>query len=441
MAMGQLDWGLVSALLELTPNKVMAVDVDASFLVDEGAIGAFNFVHLHITETGKVPARVVVEERFPVLRSPDEARDQVAVEWVVRELRKRKTFSLIQRGLSDAVGELKAQSSESALEVIDRMIRDVEAVRQKVKIHDIQQIGPQLIQLYEDIKSGKMGVEFPWRSVNMMTRGMWPETVTFFAARPGTGKTFVVIILSRFAHLNGGRVLIVSPEMNSLEMGERFFSIEAGVAYSDVISGELGQVADADGVSAEQRYVTAIQSQIGPGPGPWIVDDEERLTAPALEATIAALQPELLAVDAAYLLRIGKGSRYERIIEIVEWLRYVSKKFHLAVVATSQLTKEAEKKGMVGQLTVALTDTINWDAHNLFALKQTPEMREDKKLAIHPLKVRRLARAYGKNSIDVHWDMQRMCFDEVEERDEFKDGGSTDEYARKGSRGDDDMPF
>lgn len=441
MAMGQLDWGLVSSLLELTPNKVMAVDVDASFLVDEAALGAFNFIHLHITETGKVPARAVVAERFPALQTPDAARDQVAVEWVVRELRKRKTFALVQRGLSDAVGELKVQSPEAALEVVDRMIRDVEAVRQKIKVHDIQQIGDKLIQLYEDIKSGKMGVEFPWRSLNLMTRGMWPETVTFFAARPGTGKTFVVIICARHGHLNGHRVLIVSPEMNSLEMGERFFAIEGGVAYSDVISGSLGQVAGPDGISAEQRYVTAINSQIGPGPGPWIVDDEDRLTAPALEATIAALQPDLLAVDAAYLLRIGKGSRYERIIEIVEWLRYVAKKFHMAVAATSQLTKEAEKKGVVGQLTVALTDTINWDAHNLFALKQTPEMREDNKLAIHPVKVRRLARAYGKNAVDINWDMERMDFDEVEERDEFKDGGSSDPYAKKGSRGDDDMPF
>jgi len=438
--MGNLDWGLVSALLELTPDKATALDVDASFLVDDGAIGAYHFINVHIAETGKMPARAVVEERFPTLRTPDAVRDQIAVEWAVSELRKRKTFSVVQQGLAAAAGELRGGTPEGALEVVDRMIRDVEAVRQRVKVHDLQRIGPQLMKLYEDVKSGKMGIEFPWRSINMMTRGMWPETVTFFAARPGTGKTFVVVILARHAHLLGHRVLIISPEMNSLEMGERFFSIEAGVSYSDVISGSLGQVAATDGMSAEQRYATALESAIGPGPGPYIVDDEDRLTAHGLEATIAAIQPHILLVDAAYLLRIGKGSRYERIIEVVEWLRHVAKKFHLPVVATSQLTKEAEKKGIVGQLTVALTDTINWDAHNLFALKQTPEMREDGQLSIHPVKVRRLAKAYGKNSVDVHWDMERMYFDEVEERDEFRDGGASEDYARKGA-GDDDMPF
>lgn len=435
--MGQLDWGFVSSLLELTPEKAMSVSVDGSFLVDEGARQAYDFVRSHITQTGKVPSRALMQTKFPTLGDENEARDSLAIEWVSEELRKRKVYSVVHRGLMDATAELKGGSPAAVLSVVDEMVQNVHAVSQHVTVHDLQRIGAQLQGLYDEIKAGRMGIEFPWRSLNLMTRGMWPETVTFFAARPGTGKTFLAIIVARQAHLDGHKVLIISPEMNALEVGERFFSIEAGVPYSDVISGRLSQIRDVDGLSAEERYEKALTARIGPQGGPYIVDDEDRLTEGALEATIAAIQPDLVVVDAAYLLRIGKGSRYERIITVVEWLRHASKQFHVPVLATSQLTKEAEKKGAIGQITVALTDTINWDAHNLFALKQTQEMREDGKLSIHPVKVRRLAKAFGRSEITVNWDMDRMDFEEVEDGGEHKDAG----YKANEFGAADDMPF
>jgi len=75
-----------------------------------------------------------------------------------------------------------------------------------------------------------------------------------------------------------------------------------------------------------------------------------------------------------------------------------------------------------------MTDTINWDAHNLFALKQTPEMRDDGKLSIIPIKVRRMAKLWGKAEINVMWDLERMRFDEIDTTDgkEFRDEGFED---------------
>jgi len=416
--MGSLDWGFVSSLLSLKPSEIDKLGVDESLLVDVEAISTLRFVDTYIHETGKVPTVTLVQEKFPSFVH----EESMHVEWIVKELRGRKRFNILADGLKVAVSDLRDGNVNDVMETLERMQRNVLAVQESLHVHDLQKMGTQLRQLYEDIKAGKMGIEFPWKSMNMMTRGMWPETVTFFAARPGVGKTFLAIIISRFIHQNGYRPLIISPEMNAMELGERYFGVEAAVSYSDVISGSLSAIKGEDGLSAEERYFEALDG--GTGTGPFILDDEDHLTPAAMEAAIALIQPDLLAVDAAYLLKVGKGSRYERIIDVVEWLRHVSKKYHIPVLATSQLTKDAEKKGAIGQLTVALTDTINWDAHNLFAMKQTPEMREDGKLDIIPIKVRRMARMHGKSEISIRWDMERMIFDEVEdERGEFKDEG------------------
>jgi hypothetical protein len=428
--MGSLDWGFVSSALSLKPAEIDQLGVDETYLVDKEAVGCFRFIQTYLHETGSIPDPSIVKEKYPSFVFDD----AVHPKWVAKELRERKLFNIVADGLRVAASDLREGTPLDVLETLERIRRNAEAVNQQVSVHDLQKMGESLKQFYEDIKGGRRGIEFPWESINLLTRGMWPETVTFFAARPGTGKTFLAIIIARYAHMMSKRPLIVSPEMNAMELGERFFAIEAGVSYSDVISGSLSQVKGEDGRSAEDLY---FESMKGTGSGPFIIDDEERLTPEAMEATISALEPDLLAVDAAYLLKIGKGSRYERIIDVVEWLRHVAKKFHIPVLATSQLTKEAEKKGAIGQLSVALTDTINWDAHNLFALKQTPEMREDGRLSIVPIKVRRMAKMHGKSEIDIHWDMDRMDFDEIEDdKGEFKDEGYK-EFAGAS----DSMPF
>lgn len=418
--MGSLDWGFVSSVLSLPPSEIDKLGANESLLVDPEAVATLRFIHTYIHETGKVPTLPLVQEKFPSF-VPD---DSMHVEWVVKELRERKRFNILADGLKIAASDLRTGNINDVIETLDRIQRDALAVEERVPVHDLQKMGSKLRQFYDDIKAGRMGIEFPWKSMNLLTRGMWPETVTFFTARPSVGKTFLAIIIARHAHQNGHRVLVLSPEMSAMEMGERFFSIEASVSYSDVISGSLSAIAGEDGVSAEQRYFSTLEEGVG-GQGPFIMDDEERLTPTVMEAAIGAIQPDLIAVDAAYLLKIGKGSRYDRIIDVVEWLRHASKKFHVPVVATSQLSREAEKKGVgVGMATVAMTDIIGWDAHNLFAMKQTPEMRDDGRLDIMPIKVRRMAKMYGKSEISIHWDMERMMFDEVEnERGEFKDEG------------------
>jgi hypothetical protein len=422
--MGSLDWGYVSLVLS-RPNDVRAVELDDSFLMDPVARSAIDLVRLYQHETGKVPPVEFVQGKFPSL----EFDPSIEPKWIAKELRQRKVFSILQGGLLRAGNELQAGFQNDVLDTLERVVNDVRAAQVGLNVRDLQQLGPQLRQFYEDVKQGKFGIEMPWPTLNQMTRGLWPETLTFFLGRPAVGKTFLSILVARHAHLMGKRVLIISPEMNAMEVGERFFAVEAKVSYSDVVSGSLSQLPGEDGRSAEEKYFEALESRTGDHGGPYILDEEDQLTDSALETMVAKIGPDIVAIDAAYLLPIGKGNRYERIISIVGWMRHLSKVFHVPVVASSQLNKEAEKKGQGASMgSTAMSDTINWDAHNLFGLEQTPEMRDDGRLSIIPMKVRRRARMYAKAKIDIHWDMDRMNFDEIDtsEGKEFKDEGFED---------------
>jgi replicative DNA helicase len=49
-------------------------------------------------------------------------------------------------------------------------------------------MGPQVLEMYDRVAHGYTGVPLPWPTINAMTSGMWPKTMTMFVARPGVGK-------------------------------------------------------------------------------------------------------------------------------------------------------------------------------------------------------------------------------------------------------------
>ena len=76
-----------------------------------------------------------------------------------------------------------------------------------------------------------------------------------------------------------------------------------------------------------------------------------------------------------------------------------------------------------------MSDQLLWDAHGLFIMEQSKAMKDDKRMRFHVGKVRR--GVWDGNPVDVHWDFDKMSFEEIEvlgsgsrfdeedERDEF----------------------
>ncbi len=253
-------------------------------------------------------------------------------------------------------------------------------------------------------------------SMNEMTMGLWPGTLTFFAARPGVGKTFCVIIVGLHAWMNGYRMLLVSPEMSALEIAERAFAIKTRTSYRDVVSGALGEF-------AEQRFFEGVMTMKGMD-GFYIMDSDEQMTPAAIEDAIDVVKPDLVGIDSAYMLRTAPGNRYERMVATVDWLRGMAKRKDVPVIALSQFRKLDGKKQGGSLDDFAMTDTIAWDAHNLFGLHQDEDMLADRVMEFKAIKARRQA---FQRDVKVNWDFETMNFEEIGvESDGFTDHGFED---------------
>lgn len=331
-----------------------------------------------------------------------------------KAVRRRIIYSaqqIVADGFADHDGDRAV--TEQAFEQLGRAMSDLARQRMPASLPDL---GDEVLAIYDKIAHGYSGIPLPWPTLNAMTSGMWPKTLTMFVARPGVGKSFVSVIAGRHAWLEGHRVLIVSPEMSKEEIAERFFAIHADVSYLHMVRGTMSDY--------EMPKIQGVVREAKGKPGLYIMDADDDLTLRGIEAAVRACRPDLLAIDSLYSLRV-KGERRDKLLLALEWFIATIKQFRIAGVGFIQLNRAAEvsekKGGGIRLGTIALADEAGQDAHTVFALEQDKDMRDDKRMRIKPLKLRRGSYGAHSNGVEVWWDFDAMRYSELPPEEDAAD--------------------
>lgn len=315
---------------------------------------------------------------------------------------RRRLIRAAQRVIQEAAGG--GAGMDAVLGTMDDAQRGLARAR---GAHSLLALGDDVLARLDAAAAGTRGIPLPWPTLDNMLMGLWPGTITLFVGRPGTGKSNIATIISRHAWKAGHPVLVVSPEMEKEEIAERFFALEAGVSYSDMVRGTVP--------SSVRPGLEGAVDRLRRERGLWIVDGHDDLTPRGLTAAIQACKPSLVAVDSLYDLHI-QGDGHDRVLGALRWMKRVRRDHRVAFVGFSQQNRDAElsaRKGGGARLgTIGKADELAQDAHNVFALEQDKDMRADHLMRIKPLKSRRRAGTYVPH-VDISWDFQRMDFSEV----------------------------
>jgi replicative DNA helicase len=401
-------------------ERLETAGFDPASLDDPKHRKAYKFIKQHFDDH-KVPAGVGA-----VLTICGLDLDGFGLEssFVIHELLKRTMYRRISALLDQSGDQLRMNNPDAALE----MIKDFAAVEVGVSTGaaptSIFSLGDSVKEAYLKVKAGYTGVPLPWPTMTDLTMGLWPATATYFVARPGVGKTQVATLIARDTWRSGKRVLIISPEMSKSEIAERFFVVQAGVSAGDIVRGRLSSF-------AEDKLFGTIKDLEG-NDGVYVIDSTDDLTPNGMDIAIAAVKPDLVAVDSIYMLRF-KGDKMERTMRAVDWIRQAAKRHNVPFVAFHQLSRQATKDKKQGggydTSAIALSDQLLWDAHAVFIMEQDTDMKADRRLKFHVGKLRR--GSHDGEPIEVHWDFDGMRFEEIakdgDDKD-FKDG----DYDTKG---------
>lgn len=185
------------------------------------------------------------------------------------------------------------------------------------------------------------GLPTGFKSIDMLTAGFHPGTLTIIAARPSMGKSALALSIAAHVALRERQsVHLFSLEMAKEELVDRLLSLVARVDLHAIRTGQLGSTHWA--AMAEAAEVLS-QSSLR-------IDDSGALSVSDIRRRARSVKAKngtaLLIVDYLQLIRGPRSaeSRQQEIAEISRSLKSLAKELDVPVVALSQLSRSVEAR-------------------------------------------------------------------------------------------------
>ncbi len=187
-----------------------------------------------------------------------------------------------------------------------------------------------------------LGVPTGFMDFDHMTSGLQPGNFVIIAARPGMGKTTLVLNMAQNIAIDQQRpVAIFSLEMPAQDIVMRMLSAESQIDFGRLRTGNFSD--------DYWRPLTEAAGRLSEAP--ILINDNRGLTVQSLRAEGRRLKGEhnqlaLIIIDYLQLLR-GTGrynSREQEISEISRALKVLAWELNVPIIACSQLSREVERR-------------------------------------------------------------------------------------------------
>lgn len=233
-------------------------------------------------------------------------------------------------------------------EVIDRSEQLIFAISQRTLLRGFRPIKEALAASFDRIDelhrsgAGLRGIRTGFVELDNILSGMQASNLLILAARPGQGKTAMVVNISQHIAINEkAPVGIFSLEMSQEELVDRLLVGQADVDAWKLKTGKLNEddfsrLSDAMGQLAE---------------APIFIDDTPGITISEIRTKARRLQLEhnikFLVVD--YLQLVDPGRKYDSRVQevgvISQAMKNLARELKIPVLALSQLSRAVEHRG------------------------------------------------------------------------------------------------
>lgn len=371
--------------------------------------------------------------------------------------------SAMKRELITLGQEMMNQAYEDTTDVFDLIDKSETAFVQisdpisKGDYSDATELMHEALLKYEQIKNMEgviSGVPSGHSDLDRITGGYQDGNLIIVAARPGQGKTALVVsqirnIAVRF-HIP---VALFSMEMSKLELENRFISVESEIPHDDIKKAKR----PTDEIVEKTSKLVA---------SPYFIDDTPNLTLLELRAKSRRLvqqeKVKIIFVDYLQLMAdTTKGSnsnREQEIARISRGLKALAKELNIPVIALSQLSREVEKRPDKRPRLADLRESGSLEADAdivamLFRAEYYGVMEDDNGDSLKNIGeiILEKNRHGATDNIHMKFESYIMKWSDLEESQlemdgltpmsEIDSGYSADRFSEQGPKKDEDLPF
>lgn len=255
--------------------------------------------------------------------------------------------SLISLGTE--IVELGFMEEKSAEELLDKTEASVFSITQGHNaIKGFSPIKDKLAESFDRIDelhksgAGLRGVQTGFTDLDNILSGMQASNLLILAARPGQGKTALIVNMAQYIAVNDKKpVGIFSLEMSQEELVDRLLVGQADVDAWRLKTGKLN----------ESDFTKLSEAMGMLADAPIFIDDTPGITVSQIRTKARRLQMEhkvsLLIVDYLQLVDPGKRleSRVQEVSIVSQALKNLARELKIPVLAVSQLSRAVEHRG------------------------------------------------------------------------------------------------
>lgn len=239
-----------------------------------------------------------------------------------------------------------------------------------------------MVQLDEDRRNLEKPMMFGMRDLDNNTGGIRKSEVTIVAAGPGIGKTAFAMNIAVNVARTGRTVLLVSREMNRIQVAKRIIANMATIDAEVIRDGRTMN----DAVWADLSGILGMVKKM-----PMFIDDMSTSVQEICNKCRRLKESggvNLLIIDYLQLLiSLGKHeSRRQEIEHISRQLKLLSLELELPIIALSQLTREGRRNGCPKLSDLRESGALEQDADNVVFLYDEAEA-DNRSSPIIPIEV------------------------------------------------------
>lgn len=262
---------------------------------------------------------------------------------LVRDAATRRGLALVGMQMQQMAALNGAESTSGIVESIRANLDNLAVDRLGSEVPTSDEIIAATLDEIDALASGKVvaGIPTGFKDLDYALNGLRPGQMIIIAARPGVGKSSLMMDIVRHAAFKQKKsVLVFSLEMSKTEVMMRAL---AGESYVDLHSLKTGDLDD----HKWQQLSNASGKMLGAKLG---IDDNAAVNMTDIRAKARAFQRahglDMIAIDYLQLMNSDKktDSRQQEVSEISRGVKLLAKEFGIPVLALSQLNRGSEQR-------------------------------------------------------------------------------------------------
>lgn len=391
--------------MERDLTEVADAGITPKFFSDPVNRRVFATLMRHRSDYGEVPTVQVMKADFPEYKF---VQAEEATAYLIDSVKKNYKMGVLEEALSDAVEAWEDDDDEEVETLLHNALKKLAADLPNSRDTDITQTGDARLERYEALKEldGSLrGIPTGFPTIDRATQGLQPKQLITMIGPPKAGKSTMMLLAARAAHILGYTPLLIGFEMTNEEQEERLDAIAAEVDHNKLRNGSL----NAEEWKRLEKSVHEID-----GMRPFIMsnDTQSATTVTGVAAKAEKYEPDLLIVDGVYMMQDENGEAPgspQALTNITRSLKRMGQNQDLPVIITTQVLEwKMDKKRGVTSNSIGYSSSFAQDSDVVIAVENTDDPM------IKKIKVV-MSRNCPPVESYVQWDWARSDFRELAE--------------------------